>query len=458
MLRSLLRTLRTSLRALRRNVTRSLLTCLGIIIGIAAVIAMVEIGQGSSYAIQQKIAMLGANVVQVDPSSTAQAGVSTGAGGKVTLTPADCDAIGRDCSCVRVAAPSVDCRQQVVYGNRNWSPRNILGTTPGYLIVRNWDELQEGETFTDEDVRSAACVCLIGQTPARNLFESESPVGKYVRIKNVRFKILGVLSQKGAGVNGVDQDDFFIAPWTAVKFRLSGVRQTVNQTLVDTSALSQVNTLKPLYPTQQLQLYPLPSAAQAADAPQMTRFADLDDIWISATSPEDVPRAMSQITELLRERHNIREGQPDDFRVRDPAEFSEAVASSSKLMTDLLMCVALISLVVGGVGIMNIMLVSVTERTREIGLRMAVGARAKDILRQFLIEAILLCLAGGITGIALGRGVSSAVTVLLHWPTRTSLAAVVAAVSVSAGIGIIFGYYPAWKASRLDPIEALRYE
>jgi ABC-type antimicrobial peptide transport system permease subunit len=458
MLRSFHRTLRTALRALSRNVTRSLLTCLGIIIGIAAVIAMVEIGQGSSDAIQQKIAMLGANVVQVDPSDTVKAGVSSGAGGKVTLTPADCDAIRRDCGYVRFAAPSVDCRQQVIYGGRNWSPRNILGTTPDYLVVRNWDHMQEGETFTDDDVRSAACVCLIGQTPASNLFDSESPIGKFVRIKNVKFKIVGVLSQKGGSVNGVDQDDFFIAPWTTVKFRLSGVRQTIDQTLIDTSAASQINSLKQLYPTQQLQLYPLSSAAQAADTPQMTRFADLDDIWISATSPEDVPRAMSQITELLRERHGIREGQPDDFRVRDPAEFSEAFASSGKLMTDLLMCVALISLVVGGVGIMNIMLVSVTERTREIGLRMAVGARARDILRQFLIEAVVLCLAGGITGIALGRGVSSAVTFLLHWPTRTSLAAVFAAVSVSAGIGILFGYYPAWKASRLDPIEALRYE
>jgi ABC-type antimicrobial peptide transport system permease subunit len=220
----------------------------------------------------------------------------------------------------------------------------------------------------------------------------------------------------------------------------------------------QVNTLAQLYPTQKLQLYPQPSAVQAADTPHIVRFVDVDDIWVSAGSPEDVQPAMREITQLLRERHRLAEDEPDDFHIRDASEFSEVLASTTTRTTHLLLCVAMISLVVGGVGIMNIMLVSVTERTREIGLRMAVGARASDILLQFLVEALLLCQIGGVIGIVAGRGASMVVTSLLHWPTKTSLWAVVTAVGVSAGVGILFGYYPAWKASRLDPIEALRYE
>ena len=257
---------------------------------------------------------------------------------------------------------------------------------------------------------------------------------------------------------GADQDDFFIAPLTTVKFRLSGIRNTNSQTAAASPALNQVNSLSQLYPTQQVPLYSQPTAAQTLNMPQMKRFFDLDDIWVSADSPESVPLVISEITNLLRERHRLGEGTPDDFRIRDLTEISSNLASTSKLMTDLLLCVAVISLVVGGVGIMNVMLVSVTERTREIGLRMAVGARACDILWQFLVEAILVCLAGGAVGIVLGRGIAMTVTALLHWPTMPSLLAVIAAVAVSMIVGTVFGYYPAWKASRLDPIEALRYE
>jgi ABC-type antimicrobial peptide transport system permease subunit len=434
---------------------RSTLTCLGIIIGVAAVIAMMEIGGGSSRSIQQAVASLGASVIQIDPAEISVGGVSSGGGGRATLTMDDAEALRRECSALRHVGPSVDCWGQVVYGNRNWRPNRILGATPDYLAVRNWP-VEEGEPFTTEDVRSAAAVCLIGHTVAEKLFGVESPLGKELRLRNVGLKVVGILSHKGANVMGQDQDDFVLAPLTTVKFRVTGQRQG-SQPAAAVSAGS-ANARSQAYPGQQSPLYPLPSASQAANTPQLIRFTDLDDVWVAAGSPENIPLAIRQINNVLRDRHRLRPGAPDDFRIRDLTEISQTFAATSRVMTNLLLVVALISLVVGGVGIMNIMLVSVTERTREIGIRMAVGARSRDILRQFLIEAVMLCLAGGIVGILVGRGASVAITSLLHWPTLMSLPAIIASVAVSCSVGIIFGFYPAWKASRLDPIEALRYE
>ncbi len=457
----LYRTVRTAVHALRRNVMRSILTTLGIIIGISAVIAMMEIGKGSSSAIQRTIASMGANNLLVQPGTAASGGVSFGAGSVMTLTPEDADAILRDCPAVRAVAPVVRARTQVVYGDRNWVPLFIYGTTPAFLDVRDWTDLAEGQAFGEADVRDGNTVCLLGQTLVRELFQGESPVGKEVRVQNVSFRVIGVLSKKGANMMGMDQDDILLAPWTAIKYRVTGSSVTnVNQSSAASASSDsqQVNSLSQIYPNTSLSLYPAQSSTQAADTPLPIRFTNVDQILAAATSTAGIPKAIQQISNVLRERHRIHGDEPEDFTVRDMTEMTGALSSTTNLMTNLLLCVALISLVVGGVGIMNIMLVSVTERTREIGLRMSVGARARDILRQFLVEAVLLCLSGGVIGIGLGRGSSYLVTVLLKWPTELSVPAIVAAVAVSAGVGIIFGYYPAWKAAHLDPIDALRYE
>ncbi|MFH1077244.1 MAG: ABC transporter permease [Pseudomonadota bacterium] len=453
----LYRIVQRSIKTLLRNPMRALLTILGIVIGVASVIIMMEIGSGSSAEIQKSIASMGANVLMIRAGAASSGGVSFGSESNATLTPEDCEAIFRECPSVRSAAPIVRARAQAVYGSLNWVPAFIYGTTPMFLDIQDWNSLAEGEPFTDRDVLNTNKVCLLGQTLVRELFQGVSPIGKEIRVKNVSLRVVGVLESKGANMMGMDQDDVLIVPWTTIKYRITGsALSNSNQSAAGSG--SSVNTLSNLYPGGQPSLYPQQSDVQAANHPMPVRLANIDQIQIAAQSAEEIPAAILQITELLRERHRLRPEESDDFNIRDITELTKTLSSTTTLMTNLLLCVAMISLVVGGVGIMNIMLVSVTERTREIGLRMAVGARGRDILRQFVVEAIVLCIAGGVVGITLGHGGSRLVKIFLKWPVETSLTAIVVAVLVSASVGIIFGFYPAWKASRLDPIEALRYE
>ncbi|MBU1052285.1 MAG: ABC transporter permease [Proteobacteria bacterium] len=450
------RTIKIALQALLRNPMRAMLTTLGIVIGVGAVIAMMEIGNGSSSAIKKSVASMGANTILVRPGTASSGGISFGSGSAMTLTSEDSDAI-RECPSVLTAAPVVRARAQVVYGNRNWVPSSIYGTTPEFLTVRDWTTFSEGEVFGNRDVLNANKVCVLGQTVVRELFEGKSPIGKEIRIKNVSFRVVGVLSAKGANMMGHDQDDTIIAPWTTIKYRVTGsTLGNVNQS--SSGIASSVNSISSLYPGDPPSLYPEQSSVQVANNPMPIRFANIDQIMIAAASTAQIPEAISQMTQVLRERHRIRNGEADDFNIRNMSEIIDTLSSTTRMMTNLLLSVALISLIVGGVGIMNIMLVSVTERTREIGLRMAVGARARDILSQFLVESIVLCLVGGGLGIALGHGGSKLVNFFLKWPVENSPGAIAAAILVSAAVGIVFGYYPAWRASRLDPIEALRYE
>jgi len=448
---------RTAMESLRRNKMRSALSALGVIIAVGAVITMTEIGQGSKVAIQRTIASMGANMIVILPGAALSGGVSFGSGSVQTLTPEDLEEITRQCPAVSDAAPVVRTRAQVVYGNRNWNTNQVIGTSPSYLAVRDWEDLDEGNVFTESDVRSRSKVCLVGMTLKRELFQGESPIGKDIRIQNVSFRVIGVLSGKGANMVGADQDDIVVAPWTTIKFLVSGVSTNAVQAASAASSLDKVNDLSALYPGATA-LYPAISTTEAADTPQPIRFVTVDQIMAKATGSEQIKQAMDEISDLLRERHRILPGEEDDFNLRDMTELTKTIQATSELISTLLLVVAAISLVVGGVGIMNIMLVSVTERTREIGLRMAVGARSYHILRQFLVEAVTLCLVGGAMGILWGRSLSFLVWYIKRWPIEMSIPAILTSVAVSAGVGMVFGFYPAWKASRLDPIEALRYE
>ncbi|HEX8325435.1 MAG TPA: ABC transporter permease [Tepidisphaeraceae bacterium] len=457
-----IRTFKTAIVALRRNVMRAVLTTLGIVIGVGAVIAMMEVGNGSSSLIQKQISSMGANNLVIFSGSSNTGGISSGAGSNMRLTPDDAEAIAINCPAIKAVAPVVGSRTQIVYGGKNWVPQNMQGTTPAFLEVRDWP-VTEGEAFTERDVLQRARVCLIGTTLVRELFGGQSPVGQEMRVNGIGFRVVGVLAAKGANMMGQDQDDVLIAPWTTIKYRVSGTSvSNTNQSAAGSSsggtASASPQSPSDIYPNVTVSKYPARNAQQTKNNPMPIRFANIDRINASAVSADQIDTAIKQMTDVLRERHRLAPNEPDDFQIRSLTEFSTMLASTTGTMKSLLLFVATISLIVGGVGIMNIMLVSVTERTREIGLRMAVGARGGDILRQFLTESVVLCLLGGAIGIGLGIGASWLVTYLLNWPTESSPGAILAAVAVSAFVGVVFGFYPAWKAAKLDPIEALRYE
>ncbi|MEW6584803.1 MAG: ABC transporter permease [Nitrospirota bacterium] len=389
---------------------RSALTMLGIIIGVGAVIAMVAIGTGASRRISEQISSIGSNLIMILPGATTAGGVRMGSGTQPTLTLGDAEAILKECPSVLNVAPVSNEVAQVVYGHQNWST-GVVGTTPGMLNVRDWP-LASGRPFTDQDVTSATKVCLLGQSVADNLFGDMNPIGQIVRIKKIPFTVIGVLAIKGQSPQGQDQDDTIYVPVTTGQKKLFGT--------------SFPGTVK--------------------------------RIMVKARSTQDLSSAERQITELLRQRHHIGLRQENDFTVRNLTEFMKAAEQSTRIMTILLGAIASVSLLVGGIGIMNIMLVSVTERTREIGIRMAVGAKANDIRVQFIIEALTLSLVGGVTGIIAGICGSKILSLLAGWPTVVSPFSVLLAFGFSGLVGIFFGFYPAYKASLLDPIEALRYE
>jgi putative ABC transport system permease protein len=403
----LLMLLRVSLKALRRNMMRTMLTMLGVIIGVAAVVCTVAIGEGASARIREAIAAIGDNVVWVEAGGVNVGGVRTGSGGTKSLTLADMQAIKDQISLITYISPIVDVRTQLIYGNQNWNSQ-ARGVSPDYIHVKAW-RIAKGGMFDQTDVDRAAPVCVLGQTVVDQLFGDQEPLGQTVRVKGEPCKIVGVLATKGQSTTGQDQDDTLFMPYSTVMKKLKGQSW-------------------------------------------------LDDVMMSAVNGEVIPSAEAQITELMRARHRIRDGKTDDFNIRHATEIAEAVASSAKTMEMLLAAVASVSLLVGGVGIMNIMLVSVTERTREIGLRLAVGARSRDVLRQFLLEAVILSLAGGAVGILVAMGGAWGIANVLQWPTRVSSGAITMAVAFAAAIGVFFGYYPARRAARLDPIDALRHE
>ncbi len=401
-----------ALLAIRVNVMRSVLTALGIIIGVSAVIIMIAVGAGAEARVSQLIASLGSNLVMVVPGSTSQGGAQLGRGSRPTITEDDAEAIGKEVDSVAASAPLVRGSGQIIYGNRNWAT-GIEGVTPEFQEVREW-EIAEGRWFNHDEVKSAAKVALLGETVVKNLFSGDDPVGQIVRINLVPFTVIGVLKPKGESPNERDQDDNIIVPLTTAKKRLLGGRRLEG------------------------------------------RLVNI--VYVKIRSADAIPGAVADIQQLLRQRHKIRPGQLDDFTVRNLSQIMEARADSSRVMTLLLAAVASVSLVVVGIGIMNIMLVSVTERTREIGLRVALGARRRDILLQFLIEAVTLSLIGGLIGVVLGISGSFGMASLGDWPTLIQPQSVMLAFSFAAAVGIFFGFYPARKAARLDPIEALRYE
>jgi len=406
-------TLRLALRALDRNRVRSSLTMLGVVIGVAAVIGMVAIGQGATAAVKSQIAGMGQNLLMVLPGATSSGAVMFGMGTVQTLTPQDAEAIERDCPSAANVGVLVRTQAQVIYENQNWAPLAVIGGNPALLVVREW-AVADGEAFTDADVRAAAQVCLLGQTVAENLFHGDSAVGKRIRIRRLPFRVVGLLAKKGLNPFGADQDDVVLVPWTTCKKKIQG-----------------------------------------------SAFNNVDMILVGARSASALAPLQDEVRATLREHHRLdREGETvlDDFSIRDIAELLGVMTATTRVMTLLLAAIAGVSLVVGGIGIMNIMLVSVTERTREIGLRMAVGARGRDVLSQFLVESVVLAAAGGLIGVALGTGGAKAAARYAHWPTVVSVGTIGVAVAFSAAVGIVFGFYPAWRASRLDPIDALRYE
>ena len=399
--------IKIAFRALRRNKMRTVLTMLGIIIGVGAVIAMVALGKAAKAQVEARIAALGQNVIQVFSGSINRSGVFSGFGGAGTLTVDDANAMQNEIPGVIAVSPEVRSGAQISAGENNWQT-SVMGEDVDYLTIRVWD-IAEGTMFTDADVRSTAKVCVLGKTTADKLFPDGGAVGQIIRIKNVPVKVLGVLRAKGSSMAGQDQDDTVIVPYTTGMKRFAGVTM-------------------------------------------------LRSINVSAASADQLVPVQNAIADLLRQRHRIQPGHDDDFIMRNQQEIAEAQTATTDVMTALLAGVATISLIVGGIGIMNIMLVSVTERTREIGIRMAVGARGHDILLQFLIEAVTLSSTGGILGILLGIGGAKMLTIVKHWPTLVSTDSIIVAFVFSAAVGIFFGFYPARKASKLDPIDALRYE
>ena len=398
---------RIAFDALLRNKMRSLLTMLGIIIGVGAVIAMVAIGQGAQASVDAQISSLGTNVLLVFPGSTSRGGIMGGGGTGTTLTEDDGQAIKEQCPAVVYVSPQIRSGAQVIFGNMNWGTV-LQGGSPDYFAIRDW-QIDKGDFFTDQDVRASTKVCLLGQTVVQQLFENVDPIGETIRIRSIPFKVVGTLKSKGQNMMGQDQDDNIIIPYSTLQKRLMGHTRT----------------------------------------------------WgyiISAVSKSQIIEAQQQITDLLRSRHKLGPMEDNDFTIRTQTDIAEASQATSKIMTTLLGSIASVSLIVGGIGIMNIMLVSVTERTREIGIRMSIGARRRDILSQFLMEAIVLSLLGGLVGIVLGVSGSGLISRIAGWPTFISTNSIFLAVFFSMVVGVFFGYYPARKAASLNPIDALRYE